>query len=225
MVVGSIPTFGSPSMTKKEKVLEIIKRLKKVYPDAKIALDFKNPFELLISTILAAQSTDVGVNRAAPALFKSYPTPEKMAKASREDLDKYITNVNFHWNKTRLIKDAAQMIVDKFKAQVPDNMADLDSLPGVARKTANVVLSCAFGKPEGIIIDTHMIRMSNRLRLTDSKDPVKIEKDLMKIVPKNHWINFPLMLILHGRHVCTARPHTCANCPLGDLCPDGPNSK
>lgn len=207
-------------MTKQEKVLKIIAKLKKVYPDAKIALDFKNPFQLLIATILAAQSTDVGVNQATPELFKHYPTPETMAKATREELDQYITKVNFHWNKTKLIKDASQMIVDKFKSKVPDNMQDLDSLPGVARKTANVVLSCAFHKPEGIIIDTHMIRMSNRLGLTDSKDPVQIEKDLMEIVPKEHWIDFPLMLILHGRHFCTAKPHTCENCPLGELCPD-----
>lgn len=207
-------------MTKQEKALKIIERLKKVYPNAKIALNFENPFQLLIATILAAQSTDVGVNEATPELFKHYPTPEKMAKASREELDKYITKVNFHWNKTKLIKEASQMIMDKFAGKVPENMKDLDSLPGVARKTANVVLTCAFNKPEGIIIDTHMIRMSNRLGLTDSKDPVKIEQDLMEIVPKEHWKDFPLMLILHGRHFCTARPHTCENCPLGDLCPD-----
>lgn len=205
---------------RREKALEILKRLKKVYPDAKIALNFENPFQLLISTILAAQSTDVGVNEAAPALYKAYPTPEKMAKATREELDKFIPKVNFHWNKTKLIKDAAQMIVDKHGGKVPENMKDLDDLPGVARKTANVVLSCAFGKPEGIIIDTHMIRMSNRLGLSDSKDPVKIEQDLMEIIPKKHWVDFPLTLILHGRHFCTARPHTCENCPLGDLCPD-----
>lgn len=207
-------------MSKQEKVLKIIERLKPVYPDAKIALNFENPFQLLIATILAAQSTDVGVNEATPALFKHYPTPEKMAATSREDLDAYITKVNFHWNKTKLIKDAAQMIVDKFDGNVPENMEDLDSLPGVARKTANVVLSCAFRKPEGIIIDTHMIRMSNKLGLSESKDPVKIEQDLMAIVPKEHWIDFPLMLILHGRHFCTARPHSCEGCPLGDLCPD-----
>lgn len=207
-------------MTKQEKVLKIIERLKPVYPDAKIALDFESPFQLLIATILAAQSTDVGVNQATPELFKHYPTPEKMAKATREELDAFIPKVNFHWNKTRLIKEAAQMIVDTFDGEVPNNMKDLDSLPGVARKTANVVLSCAFRKPEGIIIDTHMIRMSNRLGLTNSKDPVKIEQDLMEIVPKEHWIDFPLMLILHGRHFCTARPHTCEGCPLEDLCPD-----
>jgi endonuclease III len=207
-------------MTKTEKVLKIIERLQPIYPNAKIALDFENPFQLLISTILAAQSTDVGVNEAAPALYKAYPTPEKMAKASREELDAFIPKVNFHWNKTKLIKEASLMIVEKFEGKVPENMQDLDALPGVARKTANVVLSCAFGKPEGIIIDTHMIRMSNRLGLTDAKDPVQIEKDLMEIVPREHWIDFPLMLILHGRHFCTARPHTCEGCPLADLCPD-----
>lgn len=206
-------------MTKTGKVLKIIERLKPIYPAAKIALDFENPFQLLIATILAAQSTDVGVNKATPALFKAYPTPHAMANASREDLDKFIPDVNFHWNKTRLIKDASQMIVDKFEGKVPNTMEELDSLPGVARKTANVVLSCAFEKPEGIIIDTHMIRMSNRLGLTNSKDPVQIEKDLMEAVPKEHWTDFALMLILHGRHFCTARPHTCEGCPLGDICP------
>lgn len=211
-------------MNKKEKVLEIIKRLKKVYPDPKIALDFKNPFELLIATILAAQSTDVGVNLATPALFKKYPNPQKLASATPEEVDKYISKVNFHWNKAKLIINCARALVDKLGGKVPDNMEDLDFLPGVARKTANVVLSCAFGKPVGIIIDTHMIRMSNRLGLTTEKDPIKIEKDLMAIVPKEHWIDFPLMLILHGRHFCTARLHTCAGCPLGDLCPDGPSS-
>jgi len=210
---------------KKEKVLTIIERLKPIYPNAQIALNFENPFQLLISTILAAQSTDVGVNEATPPLYAAYPTPEKMAKASREDIDKFIPKVNFHWNKTKLVIDACQMMVDKFDGKVPDNMEDLDSLPGVARKTANVVLTCAFNKPVGIIIDTHMIRMSQRLGLTDQKDPVKIEKDLMEIVPEKHWKDFPLMLILHGRHFCTARPHTCENCPLGDICPDGPNNK
>jgi endonuclease-3 len=165
-------------------------------------------------------STDVGVNQATPELFKHYPDPESMSKATREELDQYISKVNFHWNKTKLIKEASQMIVDTFNGNVPENMEDLDSLPGVARKTANVVLTCAFRKPVGIIIDTHMIRMSNRLGLSDSKDPVKIEKDLMEIVPEEHWIDFPLMLILHGRHFCTARPHSCKDCPLEDLCPD-----
>lgn len=207
-------------MDKKQKVLEIIKRLKKIYPDAKIALDFENPYQLLIATILAAQSTDVGVNQATPALFKKYPNPQKLANATPEEVDKFITKINFHSNKAKLIISCARMLVDKFGGEIPDNMEDLDSLPGVARKTANVVSGSAFHKTEGIVIDTHMIRMSNKLGLTDSKDPVKIEKDLMEIVPKEHWIDFPLMLILHGRHFCTARPHTCEGCPLEDLCPD-----
>lgn len=205
---------------KTQKVLKIIERLKPVYPDAKIALDFENPYQLLIATILAAQSTDVGVNKATPALFKKYPDPASLAAGTEEDIDSFIPDVNFHRNKAGLIKRAAQMIMDTYGGKVPHNMKDLDALPGVARKTANVVLSCAFGTPEGIMVDTHMIRMSNRLGLTKEKDPVKIERDLMECVPKEHWIDFPLMLILHGRHFCTAKPHTCANCPLGDLCPD-----
>ena len=207
-------------MTKKEKVLEIIKRLKKVYPNPKIALDFKTPFQLLIATILAAQATDISVNIATPTLFKKYPMPKDLAKASLAEISSLIKNINFHQNKAKMIKGAAQMLIEKFGGKVPQNMGDLDSLPGVARKTANVVLSCAFGKAEGIPIDTHMIRMSNRLGLTSTKDPAQIEKDLMEIVPKKYWIDFPMMLILHGRHFCTARPHTCLNCPLGDLCPD-----
>ena len=207
-------------MTKAEKVKEIIKRLRKVYPNAKIALDFQNPYQLLIATILSAQTTDVSVNLATPVLFKKYPKPEDLAKASLDDIDQFIKNINFHSNKAKLIKAAAQMLLDKFGGKVPENMGDLDSLPGVARKSANVVLGSAFGKAEGIVVDTHMIRMSNKLGLTNSKDPVKIEQDLMELVPKDQWINFPLMLILHGRHFCTARPHTCEGCPLGDLCPD-----
>lgn len=207
-------------MTKQEKVIEIIKRLYKVYPKPYIELDFKSPFQLLIATILASQATDVSVNLATPALFKKYPNPKALAEGSVEEIDNFLKRINFHRNKARLIKAAAQTLVTEFGGKVPDNMADLDSLPGVARKTANVVLGCGFEKAEGIPIDTHMIRMSNRLGLTASKDPVQIEKDLMEIVPKKYWIEFPMMLILHGRHFCIARPHSCLNCPLGNLCPD-----
>lgn len=170
-------------MTNKEKVLEIIKRLKKVYPNPRTALRFKNPFELLIATILSAQATDVSVNLATPALFKKYPKPEDLAKASAHDIDQSIKNINFHTGKARTIKAAAQMLVDKFNGNVPDNMGDLDSLPGVARKTANVVLSNAFDKNEGVVVDTHVMRLSRKLGLTDQKDPAKIEQDLMEIVP------------------------------------------
>ena len=207
-------------MTKQEKVLKLIQKLEKAYPNAKIELDFKNPFQLLIATILSAQATDVSVNLATPELFKKYPKPEDLAKAPVTEIDQLIKKINFHNNKAGLIKKCAQMLMAEFSGKVPDNMADLDSLPGVARKSANVVLGSAFGKAEGIVIDTHMIRMCNKLGLTDSKDPVKIEKDLMEIVPKKYWIDFPLMLILHGRHFCKARPHPCENCPLEELCPD-----
>lgn len=207
-------------MTKEEKVLEIIKRLKKKYANAKIALDFTTPLELLVATIMSAQTLDTLVNIVTPALFKKYKTAQDYANAEAAEIDEMIKRVNFHQNKAKNIKAAAQMIIEKHGGKVPDTMEELDALPGVARKTANVVLSNAFGKAEGIVIDTHMIRMSNKLGLTDAKDPVKIEEDLMKIVPREHWIDFAHMLILHGRHECISRPHNCDNCSLGDLCPD-----
>ncbi len=207
-------------MTLEEKVLEVNKRLEKIYPKPKIELDFKNPMEILVATMMAAQTTDKLVNTLTPALFKKYPTPKDFAEADVEDIYNLIKGVNFAGNKAKNIKAAAQQIVEKHGGEVPDNMEDLDALPGVARKTANVVLGQAFHKPEGIVIDTHMIRMSNKLGFTSQKDPVKIEQDLMKIVPKELWIEFPARLILHGRHFCTARPHDCKDCPLGDLCPD-----
>lgn len=207
-------------MTKEEKVLEIIKRLKKAYPKARIELDFKTPMEILVATIMAAQTTDKLVNTLTPALFKKYPTIKAFADADVDDIRQMISKVSFAGNKAKNIKAAAQMIMEKYGGKVPENMEDLDALPGVARKTANVVLGQAFHKAEGIVIDTHMIRMSNKLGLTESKDPVKIEEDLMKIVPKRHWIDFAEVLILHGRHECTAKPHDCSNCSLGDLCPD-----
>jgi endonuclease III len=226
-------------VTKEEKVLEIIKRLKKVYSHAKIALDFTTPLELLVATIMSAQTLDKLVNVVTPALFKKYKTAKDYADAPVAEIDEMIKRVNFHANKARNIKAAAQIIVEKHGGKLPDTMEELDALPGVARKTANVVLSNAFGKSEvisrkkanvvlsnafgkaeGIVIDTHMIRMSNKLGLTTQKDPVKIEEDLMKIVPKEYWIDFAHMLILHGRGECPARPHDCSHCSLGDLCPD-----
>ena len=207
-------------MTREEKVLEINKRLKKVYPNPKIALDFTTPLDLLVATIMSAQTTDKLVNTLTPALFKKYPTAKDYAAAPVEDIQALISKVNFSGNKAKNIKASAQIIVEKHNGKVPDTMEELDALPGVARKTANVVLGQAFHKAEGIVIDTHMIRMSNKLGFTTQKDPVKIEQDLMKIVPKELWIEFPARLILHGRHFCTARPHDCSDCPLGDFCPD-----
>lgn len=207
-------------MTKEEKVKKILDRLYEIWPTPKIALNYENPFQLLIAAILSAQATDVSVNIATPGLFKKYPKPEDLAKALPEEIDIFIKNVNFHNNKAKLIKNTAQVLLDKFKGQVPDNMEDLDSLPGVARKTANVVLGNAFKKAEGIVVDTHVIRLSNKLGLTNQKDPVKIEQDLVKIVPKDKWIDFSHLLINFGRAYCPARSHKCDDCPLRDLCPD-----
>ena len=204
-------------MTPEEKVIEINKRLTKVYPKPKIALDFTTPMELLVATIMSAQTTDKLVNTLTPALFKKYPTAKDYAEADVEDIRQLISKVNFAGNKAKNIKAAAQIIVEKHNGNVPDTMEELDALPGVARKTANVVLGQAFHKAEGIVIDTHMIRMSNKLGLTTQKDPVKIEQDLMKIVPKEEWIIFAARLILYGRHICTARPHEETECFLKDL--------
>lgn len=207
-------------MTKQEKVKEILKRLYKVYPNPKTALLYKTPWELLIATILSAQATDKVVNIITPNLFKKYPTIKSFAESKLPELDKDISKVNFHTNKAKSIQAAASTILEKFKGKVPDNMEDLDSLPGVARKTANVVLGNAFKKAAGIVVDTHVIRLSQKLGLTFQKDPVKIEADLMKIVSKDKWIDFSHLLINHGRYMCTARPHSCNNCPLDNLCPD-----
>lgn len=207
-------------MTKEQKALEIWKRLKKVYPKPIVELDFSSPFELLVATILAAQCTDKLVNTVTPGLFAKYKTIRDMANASVENIDVLIAKVTFHANKAKNIKAAAEMIMDKYEGTVPNTMEDLDALPGVARKTANVVLSYAFKKAEGIVIDTHGIRLSNRLGLSDSKDPVKIEQDLMALYPRDKWIDIGSMLTLHGRHKCISRPHTCEDCPLDDLCPE-----
>ncbi len=207
-------------MTKEEKVKLIIKRLSKVYPHPKTALNFTTPLELLVATILSAQATDKLVNLVTPDLFKQYKTAKDYADASVEEIDSMVKRVNFHYNKAKSIKAAAQMIVEKHGGKVPDRMEELDALPGVARKTANVVLGNAFHKAEGIVVDTHVMRLSNKLGLTTEKDPVKIEQDLMKIVPKDKWIDFAHMLILFGREYCPSRPHKCDDCPLGNLCPD-----
>lgn len=207
-------------MTKQEKVKEIIKRLSKAIPDPKTELKFNSPWELLVATILSAQATDKSVNAHTPELFKKFSSVLAFAKAKPEQIDMFVKGINFHLAKCKNIVSAAKVIIEKFKGVVPDNMEDLDSLPGVARKTANVVLTDAFGKNEGITVDTHVMRLSQKLGLTNQKDPVKIEKELMEIVPQKEWGIFAHLLILHGRYFCTARPHSCDNCPLGELCPD-----
>ncbi len=207
-------------MTRKEKAKEIIKRLSKLYPNPKSALHFENPWQLLVATMMAAQTTDKLVNTLTPDLFKKYPTIKAFANAPVEDIDEMIKKVNFHYNKSKNIKAAAQMIMDQHNGEVPSTMEELDALPGVARKTANVVLGDAFEKTYGIVVDTHVIRLSNKLGLTVQKDPVKIEKDLMEIVPHEQWRFFGHYLTYFGREYCPARPHKCDDCPLKELCPD-----
>jgi endonuclease-3 len=207
-------------MTKAEKVKEIIKKLSKLYPHPRTALHYIKPHELLISTMLAAQATDKLVNIVTPELFKKYKTIKDFADAPVEDIDEMVKRVNFHSNKSKNIKAAAQMIMETYNGKVPQTMDELDALPGVARKTANVVLGDAFNISVGIVVDTHVIRLANKLGLTEQKDPVKIEKDLMEIVPKERWRDFGHYLTYFGREYCPARPHKCDECPLGDLCPD-----
>lgn len=207
-------------MTKEEKVAEIIKKLSKVYPHARTALEYETPWQLLVATMLSAQTTDKLVNTLTPALFEKYPDVQSTAKANPQDIYQLISKVNFAGNKSKNIVAAAQMIEEQFNGKVPETMEELDSLPGVARKTANVVLGDAFHKQEGIVVDTHVMRLSQKLGLTKEKTPEKIEQDLMQIVPKKEWTNFAHYLILFGREYCPARPHECQDCPLGDLCPD-----
>jgi endonuclease-3 len=204
----------------KQKALEIMRRLYRENPHPKVELNYTTPFELLVATILSAQATDKLVNTVTPALFTKYKTIQAFADAPVEEIDAMVSKVNFHGNKSKNIQAAAKMIMDTYGGKVPDTMETLDALPGVARKTANVILGSVFGKAKGIVIDTHGIRLSNKLGLTKEKDPVKIEQDLMKLIPKDKWIDFGHLLTLHGRYTCTARPHTCEGCVLGDLCPE-----
>jgi endonuclease-3 len=204
-------------MTKEEKVEEIVKRLIKIFPNPRTALNWNTPLELLVATILSAQCTDKLVNQVTPELFKKYKTSHDYAQASEEEIDGYISKVTFHRGKAKNIKAAAQLIVDQFDGEVPEKMADLVTLPGVARKTANVVLGDAFKKSEGIVVDTHVMRMSQNLDLTDQTKPEKIEADLMKIVPKKYWIIFPHLLILAGREFYPARLKDLNSGPLDGL--------
>ncbi len=207
-------------MNLKEKALEIYKRLLADNPHPKVELNYSTPWELLVAVILSAQATDKLVNTVTPDLFKKFPTVESIASATVEDIVVLVKKINFHTNKSKSIVAAAKDIVTKHSGNVPKTMEELDALPGVARKTANVVLGSAFGIPSGIVIDTHGIRMVNRLGLSESKDPVKIEQELMSLLPEDLWINFGQLLTLHGRHMCVARAHTCEGCCLGDLCPE-----
>jgi len=202
-----------------ERVKEIIDILEKIYPEAKTALKFENPFQLLIATILSAQTTDERVNKVTSTLFKKFKKPEDFVNANLDEIMEEIKSINFYRNKAKNIKKLSEILVKEFNGKVPDKMEDLVKLPGVARKTANVVLSQAYGKAEGIVVDTHVRRVSNRLGLTKNTDAEKIEKDLMKIIPEEKWIDFPFRLILFGRNICKAKNPDCKNCPLYKICP------
>jgi endonuclease-3 len=201
-----------------KRVTELLRRLRKAYPDAKCDLTHVNPFQLLVATILSAQCTDERVNMVTPGLFKKYPTPQDFAALRPAVLEQEIRSTGFYRNKTKSILGASHRIVKEFGGKVPRTMEELLTLPGVARKTANVVLGTAYGVASGIVVDTHVHRISQRLDLTKENTPEKIERDLMKLIPQAQWIDFGHELIFHGRRCCTARRPQCAVCPVEDLC-------
>jgi endonuclease III len=203
----------------KAPVEETIARLRSSYPDARTALDWSNPLELLVATILSAQTTDVRVNSVTPDLFAKYPTAHDLADADPTDLEETIRPTGFFRNKAKSLQGMARALVEDHGGEVPPTMEDLVALPGVGRKTANVVLGNAFSIDEGVVVDTHVRRLSNRLGFTSQSDPEKIERDLIRTVPKEDWTVFSHLLILHGRSVCKARKPACGDCVVNDLCP------
>lgn len=206
-------------MNNRGKVSELIKRLKKKYPEPRTVLNFRTPFELLVATILSAQTTDVHVNRVTESLFKKYKSIKDYAEVHLDVLRNDMRSINFYNNKAKNIQASAKMIIEKFNSKVPNTMDELTSLPGVARKTANIILSNAYGINEGIAVDTHVKRLSYRLGLTENEDPVKIEKDLMAITPREEWGDLSHLLIFHGREICQAKKPKHNECVLYDICP------
>jgi len=215
----SISTYSGPEPGSPEQVEAIIAELRRLYPDAKCSLDFSTPLQLLIATQLAAQCTDERVNVVTKDLFRKYRSVEDFATVSQEELEQDIKSTGFYRNKAKDIRAACQRIITDFGGEVPHTMKDLLSLPGVARKTANVVLGNAFGIVEGYIVDTHNMRLSRRFGWTTSEDPVKIEQALMRIIPQKDWLDLSHFLIYHGRAVCAARKPLCEQCTLAKLCP------
>ncbi|MEO7934208.1 MAG: endonuclease III [Chthoniobacterales bacterium] len=206
-------------MTRPERAALLVERLPRLYPDAHCELVFADPLQLLVATILSAQCTDVQVNKITPALFAAYPTAADYAAANPLELESLVQSTGFFRNKAKNIRLAARDIVEKFGGDVPRTLGELVTLAGVGRKTANVVLGNAFGLEEGIVVDTHVTRLSTRLRLTTKKDAEKIESDLIRLIPRGKWTLFPHWLIAHGRRICTARNPKCTLCELADLCP------
>lgn len=206
-------------MAEKDKAAEIFKLLKKNYPQAKVALNYTKPLELLIATILSAQCTDERVNKVTATLFKKYRTAEDYVGADVLELEKDIKSTGYFHVKTRTLKECCRMLVEKFSSQVPKTMEELVTLPGVARKTANIVLSNAYGEVEGVAVDTHVRRVSQRLGLTENGNPDKIELDLMATFPREKWFSLTYLLIDHGRKICTAKKPQCRECVLNAICP------
>ena len=201
-----------------ERIAELLRRLRAAYPKAECALQHRNAWELLVATILSAQCTDARVNMVTPSLFRKFPTPAAFAAASLPAIEEEIRSTGFYHNKAKSISGAAKRLVSEFGGKVPETMEELLTLPGVARKTANVVLGVAFEKAEGVVVDTHVLRLSHRLGLTRAEDPKRVEEDLMRVIPRERWIAFSHEMIHHGRQICVARKPRCAECPLETLC-------
>lgn len=208
---------GNPDL-QPERIAEILRRLEKAYPGAECALHHRSPWELLVATILSAQCTDARVNMVTPQLFRKFPTPAAFAEASLPAIEEEIRSTGFYHNKAKSLSGAAKRLIAAFGGKVPQTMEELLTLPGAARKTANVVLGVAFNKAEGVVVDTHVLRLSQRLSLSQANDPKRVEEDLMRVIPRDHWIAFSHEMIHHGRAICIARKPKCADCPLEDLC-------
>jgi endonuclease-3 len=201
-----------------ERVSAILKALDETYPDAVCALHHSTPWELLVATILSAQCTDARVNMVTPELFRRFPTPAEMAKASLPEIENLIRTTGFFHNKAKSIQGAARKISEEFDGKVPETLAELITIPGAARKTANVVLGVSFGKAEGVVVDTHVFRIARRLELAKGDTPQEVERELMQVLPRDHWIAFSHQIIHHGRQVCVARNPKCNQCSLETLC-------
>ncbi len=213
------PTYAGPQPASPEQVSAIIAELRRLYPDAKSSLNFSNPLELLVATQLSAQCTDERVNIVTADLFKKYRSVEDYAAVSQEELEKDIKSTGFYRNKAKNLRAAAQRMITDYNGEVPRTMEEILKLPGVARKTANVVLGNAYGIVVGFVVDTHIGRLARRFGWTTSEDPVKVEQDLMRIIPQQDWLDLSHMLIYHGRAICMSRKPNCAQCTLSTLCP------
>lgn len=203
---------------KEKEAIEVLEKLKEIYPDAKCSLDFNTPFELLVAVILSAQCTDERVNKTTPNLFKNYSTPEDFVKMDLNTLEELIHPCGFYKNKAKNIKKTAEILVNKYNSQVPNTMEELLKLPGVGRKTANVVMLEAFNNPQGVAVDTHCKRISNKIGFSNEKEPEKIEQDILKLFPKKYYYDLNHILIWHGRKICLARNPKCNNCPISNYC-------